>query len=153
MMLFARALEGDSWAPVVRCDPRARALADRHYSRQTPGALDFTAPGRKLVMLTDDERAVWAVVDNLDPCGAQHWRVTMFRNEGAQLSSDLIREATGRTRDYWRRHYKGEPPVPLTTEIDPGCVRRKRDPGRCFLRAGWKYARTHRGLVVLEAPR
>lgn len=46
------------------------SLADRQYSRQTPGAVDFVPPGRKLVLLTDDARAVWGVCENLDPAGA-----------------------------------------------------------------------------------
>lgn len=28
------------WERIRRCDARARALADRHYSRQTPGAAE-----------------------------------------------------------------------------------------------------------------
>jgi hypothetical protein len=34
------------WQRVRRTDPRARRLADRHYSRQTPGAAEFMASGR-----------------------------------------------------------------------------------------------------------
>lgn len=63
-----------------------------------------------------------------------------------------MREATARTYAYWRRHYGGLPAVPLTTEVDPRKTRRKRDPGRCFLRAGWSRVGVVRGLVVLRAP-
>ena len=42
--------------------------------------------------------------------------------------------------------------VPLTTEVDPSRVRRKRDPGRCFRRAGWLVTGIVRGLWVYEAP-
>ena len=45
-----------------------------------------------------------------------------------------------------------EPVVPLQTEVDPSKTRRKRDPGRCFLRAGWRLVGERRGLVILEAP-
>lgn len=38
------------WRKVKRTDPRARALADRHYSRQTVGAAGFMASGRVLVL-------------------------------------------------------------------------------------------------------
>lgn len=143
------------WHVVSRCDVRARALADRHYSRQSVGARDFMASGRTLVMLTDDERAVWGVIENLDPAGRTQWRCSIFRNEGAGVSSTLIREATARTFTYWRSHY-GRVPGRLTTEIDTEKVRRKRDPGRCFLRAGWErvgLGRGHRAvpLVVLAA--
>lgn len=110
------------------------------------------ANGKTFVMLTRDARAVWGVIENMDPAGAPRWRCSIFRNEGPILSSDLVREATSRTYAYWSRHYGGHPAVPLTTEIDPGKTRRKRDPGRCFLRAGWKRIGEVRGLVVLEAP-
>jgi len=108
-------------------------------------------------MLTDDGLAVWAAVENLDPTGHPHWRVTIFRNEGAGLSSVLIREATERTKIYWERHYKGLPACPLRTEVDATAVRTKRDPGRCFLRAGWTLigkGRGHvrRGLLIFESP-
>lgn len=140
------------WHKVKRTDPRARALADRHYSRQTVGARDFMASGKTFVLLTDCARAVWGVIENLDPVGNRRWRCSIFRNEGAGLSSDLIKEATARTYEYWRRRHGGLPAVPLTTEVDPGKTRSKRDPGRCFIRAGWRRRGVVRGLVVLEAP-
>lgn len=141
------------WSPVNRDDFRARVLADGHYSRQTPGAKDFMASGRTLVMLTEDERAVWGVIENLDPAGNLRWRCSIFRNLSDVRSSVLVREATERTYVYWQRHYGGFPPVGLTTEVDPRKVRRKRDPGRCFIRAGWKRRPgLTRNLVVLDAP-
>lgn len=139
------------WVHVERCHPDARALADRHYSRQTVGAGEFMPPGQTFVMLTVCRRAVWGVVHNLDPAGAKRWRCSIFRNEGAGLSSDLIRAATAATFAYWLGGH-GLPAAALTTEIDPGQVRAKRDPGRCFRRAGWLDRGTVRGLVVLEAP-
>ena len=46
----------------------------------------------------------------------------------------------------------GEPPVlGMVTFVDAGKVRRKRDPGRCYLRAGFvQVGRTVGGLVVLQ---
>jgi hypothetical protein len=133
------AADGQRWARVSRRDPRARLLADAHYSRQTIGAPDFLSSGRTLCLLTDDARAVWGAIENLDPAGARRWRVSIFRNEGAGLSSLLIAEATSLTFGYWERHYHGRPRgTPLRTEVDPARVRAKRDPGRCFIRAGWK---------------
>jgi hypothetical protein len=142
---------GGRWHVVKRQDKRARELADKHYSRQTVGAAEFMSSGKTLVMLTDDSRAVWGAIENLDPAGNLRWRVSIFRNEGAGLSSDLIREATARTFSYWKTHYSGLPAVPLQTEVDPKKTRHKRDPGRCFIRAGWKVIGERRGLVVLEA--
>lgn len=146
--------EAGAWVRVTRCDVRARSLADEHYSRQTIGARDFTPPGRTLVLGTREGGAVWAVVENLDPAGGLRWRCTIFRNTRPDLylSSDLVREATDRTRAHWLSRFGALPSVPLTTEIDPGKVRSKRDPGRCFLRAGWTRVDERRGLVVLQAP-
>lgn len=144
---------GGQWHQVAKTDPRARMLADRHYSRQTIGATCFTGPGKSLALLTDCGRAVWAVVENLDAVGQMRWRCTIFRNEGAGLSSSLIREATDRTRDYWIRHYGGLPSAPLRTEVDRDATRPKRDPGRCFIRAGWRVVGESKGgLVILDAP-
>jgi hypothetical protein len=124
-----------------------------HYSRQTPGAAEFMSSGKTLVMLAENNRAVWGVIENRVPGGPElRWRCSMFRNLGAGLSSTLIREATHITFAYWINHYGGLPPVPLRTEVDPAKTRRKRDPGRCFIRAGWLRVGTHRGLVFLEAP-
>lgn len=115
--------------------------------------------GRTLVLLTDCSRAVWGAIENLDPSGVTRWRVSIFRNEGAGLSSDLIREATARTLAWWPAHYGYLPSQSLTTEIDPDRTRRKRDPGRCFLRAGWCFVDARRRhvkgggtLIVLRAP-
>lgn len=140
------------WRKVRRCDVRARHLADRHYSRQTVGATDFMASGRVLVLLTQDALGVWGVIENLDPVGNRRWRCSIFRNESLVLSSALITEATDRTYVYWSRRYHALPPVPLTTEVDPTKTLRKRDPGRCFRRAGWTVVGIVRGLVVLQAP-
>lgn len=143
------------WQVVTRCDARARLLADRHYSRQTPGAQEFMANGKTLVMITEDGRAVWGAIENRPPNppgAAPRWRVSIFRNEGAGLSSDLIREATDKTLEYWSRHYGGTPRAPLTTEINPEKVRHKRDPGRCFRKAGWFEVPWGKDLVVLVAP-
>jgi hypothetical protein len=144
-----------TWVEVDRDHPLARALVDGethgghpHYSRQTPGASEFMPPGETLVLLTPCGRAVWGVCMNLDPAGNRRWRVTVFRNEGAGLSSELVREATIITRARWP-----ESALPLVTEIDPAKTRRKRDPGRCFRRAGWADdGLTRSGLVRLRAP-
>lgn len=61
------------WHPVTRSDVRARRLADRHYSRQTVGAVDFMASGETFVMLTAAADAVWGVIHNLDPAGNWRW--------------------------------------------------------------------------------
>lgn len=125
------------WHLSHHADPRACDLADRHYSRKTHGAPQMMPPGRKLVMLTADADAVWgsswpfAEYVKHDWAGA--WMCTIFRNESSHLSSELIREAIAATREYW-----GDPPaLGMITFVNAAKVRRKRDPGRCFLRAGF----------------
>lgn len=138
-----------TWIRVDRDHRDARALADRHYSRQTVGAHDFMPPGRTLVLLTVCGRAVWGCVENLDPAGGLRWRCTIFRNEGAGLSSMLIAEATQETMRAWQGHL---PNTRLSTEVDPLRTRHKRDPGRCFRRAGWTVRGLRRSLLILDAP-
>jgi hypothetical protein len=91
------------WYRVRRVDSRARALADRHYSRQTIGAREFTPPARTLVFITANADAVWAtswprseyVKRELFPSA---WVCSIFRNESPSLSSELIRQAVAATR-------------------------------------------------------
>ena len=113
-------------------------MADRHYSRQSSGSNQFVAPGRCLVLeIRSPAPALWV---SRWPKFADHkfglsWECTLFRNEGAGLSSELIREALQATRWKW-----GAPPeTGMLTFVDPGSVRRKRDPGRCFIKAGFKH--------------
>jgi len=40
-----------NWYQVHHLDSRARALADRHYSRQKPGTPEFCPPGNKIVLI------------------------------------------------------------------------------------------------------
>lgn len=120
------------------CDPRGRALADRHYPRQTPGAARFVAPGSPLVLITGPGDAVWATLEqeHQDHAWPGAWVCTIFRNEAPHLyrSSELVVQACAATRAIW-----GEPPAQgLITFVDDKAIRHKRDPGRCFRRAGFK---------------
>jgi uncharacterized protein YbdZ (MbtH family) len=72
---------------------------------------------------------------------------SLFRRENGPLASHLIGAATAATRAYW----PALPPLGMVTFIDPSKVRHKRDPGRCYLRAGWRYAgETAGGLLCLQ---
>ncbi|MGK7345001.1 MAG: hypothetical protein ACNS63_04255 [Candidatus Nitrospinota bacterium M3_3B_026] len=140
------------WRLTWRADPRACALADRHYSRKTPGSRQVAPPGRALVLLAGraDREALFVLSSQryvrreLYP-GA--WVVTLFRNESRARSSALIREALASCRHAW-----GDPPEDgVVTFVDPRKVRPKRDFGRCFLRAGFEPAgETKSGLLVLR---
>jgi hypothetical protein len=139
------------WQVRSKADPAALELYDRHYSRQQPGKGEVGPPGRKIVLVTPCERAMWCshwpyedmTMDHLDA-----FRCSVFRNEGAGLASDLIREAMTITERLW-----GEPPSDgwvtwVDTRKVPGS-----NPGYCFKQAGWWLDRgwTHRYLIRLRA--
>ena len=77
------------------------------------------------------------------------WVCSLFRNEAPDLdlSSDLIVGAVAATR--WR--WPMIPDLGMVTFVDPGKTRPKRDPGRCFRRAGFVHVgETLGGLVALQ---
>lgn len=99
------------WQLSHRADPKARELADRHYNRQKPGTPQFVPPGRCLVLYaqTDTVKAFWvtswpfAVYVKHQWAGA--WVCSAFRNEGAGVASEMIREAVAATKAFY-----GDPP-------------------------------------------
>jgi hypothetical protein len=73
----------------------------------------------------------------------------LLRNEGDGLFSDLIRHAVAHTV----RRFGAAPPEGSVTFVDLGKTLRKRDPGRCYRRAGWEpVGYTKAGLVALGLP-
>jgi hypothetical protein len=61
---------------------------------------------------------------------------SLFRREGGPyLASDLIRWAVAHTRAEW----PDVPDLGIITFVDAAKVRRKRDPGRCYRKAGWRH--------------
>lgn len=139
------------WWISHRADPEARALADRHYNRQTIGASNFTPPGRCLVLKTQPIDAFWSTswpfAEYVMHQWAGAWVCSAFRNEGAHLSSELIREAVAATI----HHFGAPPELGMVTFVDKSKTRRKRDPGRCFRKAGFRHVGyTAGGLVALQ---
>lgn len=139
------------WMLSHRADPEALVLADRHYNRQKVGSPQFVPPGRCVVLKTVDRRALWVTSWPFEQytrhAWAGAWVNSLFRNEGAGLSSELIREAIAATLTVWP-----EPPaLGVITFVDAAKVHRKRDPGRCYLRAGFSnVGHTKGGLVALQ---
>ena len=123
------------WHLSHRQDPRALPLANRHYNRQKPKSPQFVPPGRCLVLLTENADALWVTSW---PQFASHewvgaWINTLFRNEGAGLSSELIIEAVAATRAFF-----GDPPaLGMVTFVDPAAVR-SRNPGCCYRKVGFR---------------
>lgn len=139
------------WKLSHRADKPALTLADRHYNRQKIGSPQFVPPGRCFVLVSECERAVWTTswpfAQFVKHAWAGAWVNSIFRNEGAGLSSDLIRQAVAATRAYW----PDVPELGMVTFVHADKVKRKRDPGRCYLKAGFKNVGfTKGGLVALQ---
>jgi hypothetical protein len=136
------------WIHVSHTDSRARQLADRHYSRQTIGAREFTPPGNKIVLISPKHDALW-VSHRPDPTanlalprrdGFNYWDNPYFRSEGDYIASELIIEALGITRYIWGDDI---PPDGFHSFIDPRKVRPtmrrgERTWGYCYLKAGFE---------------
>ena len=126
-----------TWRISHKYDVAGAALADRHYSRRKIGAPQFCPPGQTLVLVTPDGDAVFAwwrphPASGLKAMnGLDGWTCTIFRNESARRSSELILEAEAILRE---RHDCG--PDGLITYVDTKKVRSS-NPGFCFQRAGW----------------
>jgi hypothetical protein len=150
---YAERLVGDAvrrWHLSDRADPAAKKLADRHYNRQSPDSPQFVPPGRCIVLRTEEADAFWITSWPL----AQHvrhawpgaWVCSAFRNESPHLSSALIVEAVAATRAFWV-----PPALGMITFVDAAKTRRKRDPGRCFRRAGFEHVGyTKGGLYAFQ---
>jgi hypothetical protein len=138
------------WRVSHRFDVKALPLADRHYNRRKVGSPQFVPPGRCVVLLAQCEQALWVTAwpfaQYVKHAWAGAWVNSMFRNEGAGLSSELIREAIALTRSVWE-----PPPLGIVTFIDRAKVKTKRDYGYCYRCAGFEIAgETKGGLLALQ---
>ncbi len=145
-------LKAKYWQQTGRNDPACLALANRHYSRRNPNSKQFVQPCKKYIVLkTQAEDALWVSVRAL-PEYVRHewpdnWFCQIFRNEGPILSSLLVKEAVSITLQNWR----DIPAEGFITFVDAFKTRKKRDPGRCFRKAGFEpVGYTKGGLVVLQ---
>ena len=140
------------WHVSHRADPRALVLADHHYNRQKPGTPQFVPPGRCLVLLTPDADALWVTswpfAEYTKHAWGGAWVNSLFRREGGLLlASEMIRQAVAATRAFWPEI----PDLGMVTFVDAEQVRRKRDPGRCYIRAGFsRVGWTKGGLTALQ---
>lgn len=135
-------------------DATVLGLYRRHYPAKRKNGVwkinQFVGPGEHIVLRTNrgDAGFVWRnFIDDSKQIGVN---CAFFRNEGAILSSELVRQADAIADFAWpsSRHY---------TFVDPQAVR-STNPGFCFVAAGWKRVMTEggtpfltsRGLQVLE---
>ena len=136
------------WHLSYRADPRGRPLADRHYNRQSIGAPNFVPPGRCLVLLTKDSGALWVTswpfAQYVKHAWAGAWVNSLFRREHGPVASELIRDAIAATRAHW-----GAPPqLGMVSFVDADEVRHKRDPGRCYRKAGFHLVGSTQGGLL-----
>lgn len=143
------------WVRSWSTDPVGRALADRHYNRQKIGSTRFIPPGRCIVLVHQDGGAVWGVsypfAQYVRHAWAGAWINSIFRNESGDLSSALITSAIAATLCMAREKDWDVPDLGLITFVDDSKTRHKRDPGRCYRKAGFReVGATQSGLVALQ---
>jgi len=141
------------WEGLVKTshfDPEMAMLADRHYSRRTPGARQFCYSGRKLVLRNTEGTVLFVWMwpdDTMRMDGQTGYNCAIFRNESERRSSEIILEAEQHAIAKWGldRFY---------TYIDPRKVQ-SRNPGYCFKVVDYRYLRTTpsgKHLLTKELP-
>ena len=139
------------WTVSNRADSPSRRIADNHYNRQKIGTAQFVPPGRCLVLFSSDGGALWVTswpfAQYVKHAWAGAWVNSCFRRESGPLASELIRSAVAATRWFWPE----TPSLGMVTFVDPKKVRSKRDPGYCYLQAGFhRVGTTQGGLIVFQ---
>lgn len=139
----------DGLVKTTHFDPEMAALADRHYSRQTPGARQFSGNGRKLVLRNCEGTVLFIWMASIEgyvrPDNQIGYNCSLFRNESARRSSEIILEAEEFAFKRWG-------PARLFTYVNPAKIKSS-NPGFCFLCAGWTrdgYSKS--GLLRLHKP-
>ena len=159
------------WWRSWRADPSARRIADGHYTRQKVGADQFVPPGRCVVLVVPQWCywvTSWPYPEYVKHAWPGAWACSAFRSvrrctscghpapcpdhpmaptQTLGRSSELILEALAATRSYWE-----PPPEGMITFVDPGKVLHKRDPGRCFRKAGFHVSGTRPGCACEGKP-
>jgi hypothetical protein len=158
--LFLPGLTDGTWVCVKDGNHTARSIFDRHYSRRfyadgrNPKL--FVGPGNKMVLLTENCRAlfVWWKFRSMD--GQDGINCAVFRNENSGIvSSSLILEADRLADQKWgtQRHYTYVNPARLHTVKQRCREMCPWPPGRCFIEAGWRHCGWSKsGLMILEKP-
>ena len=144
MTIHARDLP--NWILAQDGEPELEALYERHYSarkHESRQSSKFAGPGETVCLTTARRDALFVWRKFLDASGQDGINCAVFRNEGQSRSSDLIREADAVAAHCWpgERHY---------TYVRGSAVR-SRNPGYCFICAGWRRCgMTKGGLLILD---
>lgn len=115
-------------------DPEMSEMADRHYSRRTPGARQFCYSGRKLVLRNTEGTVLWVWMfpdATLRMDNQTGYNCAIFRNESDRKSSEIILEAEGFAIAKWG-------PNRAYTFVDSRKIK-STNPGCCYKKAGWKF--------------
>ena len=143
-----------TWIATHDGDSAAFAIYKRHYSYRpyadgrredwrNPNRFQFVGPGEHLVMVTPEYDALWVWRKFIDDSGEKGVCCSVFRNESSRLSSQMILDAEEFLPCKWPTETR------LYTLVNAELTRKKRDPGRCFRKAGYCYVRTlESGLLV-----
>lgn len=121
-------LENKIWIEVKDGNPIAHQLFQRHYSKyhykdgRKPKL--FVGPGYKIVLITQDGKAMFVWRKFKDASGQQGINCSVFRNEGGILSSILIKEAVSIVWSRW-------PNERLYTYVNSHKIK-SANPGYCF---------------------
>lgn len=140
------------WQPSHRADPQVVPIADRHYNRQSIGSPQFVPPGRCHVLKIGDAEQLktpdsggafwvtsWPFAEYVKHAWAGAWVCSAFRNEGAGVSSDLIRQAIISTKEKW----PAIPELGMISFIDPVHVKPRPIRGRKTWGHSWFEAGFH----------
>lgn len=144
----------DGWVEVKDGDSTAEGLHMRHYSRHAYKRVKrglIVGPGFKLVLIWHDASALFAWrKERFRADGQAGVNCAVFRNEGAALSSDLIRAADVIADRRWpgERHFTF-----VDAQVTAARRSRHAQPGACFIHADWRVCgETAKGLTILERP-
>jgi len=140
-------LFGDTWIPIRDGNPTLLSIFKRHYTARERRKIEqCIGPGEKMALLTPDARAAFAWRKFKSDNNQSGVNCAVFRNEGSSAgrASELIQAAKILAWERW-------PGERLYTYVDPSKVRHKRDPGRCFIRAGFRQCGiTKSGKLIFE---
>lgn len=112
----------EGWIEKRDGDESCRTIFERHYSRRVykdgrAKSKQFIGPGRKKPLLMADGLSLFAFRQHISDDGQTGVNVAIFRREGGDLASVLIKQAIAHARERWwpnERYY---------TYIDPKKVK------------------------------
>jgi hypothetical protein len=142
------------WQITNRADPEANRMAKQHYTCQSPNSGQFMPPGSCMVLKISPMLAVWGTswpkAEFVQHAWAGAWMCSIFRNNGAGLSSELILEAVAATKWFYQCPPCAVPELGMVTFIDTRFVKGPHY-GYCYKRAGFIHVgETKGGLLAFQ---